>query len=106
VGKEKFQLSSTIFSPGLDGRDDLLLIRYQTTVPGTVGTVRIFDITGKPIRQLVSNALMGDSGQWAWDGLSETKQLLPLGIYIVQVQWFNQQGASGRWKQAVALVRR
>lgn len=106
VGKEKFQLSSSIFSPGLDGRDDLLLIRYQTTVPGTVGAVRIFDITGKPIRQLVSNALMGASGHWAWDGLSESKQPLASGIYIVQVQWFNQQGASGRWKQAVALVRR
>ena len=100
---EKFQLSSSIFSPG---RDDLLLIRYQNTTPGTAGTVRIFDLDGKPVRQLTANALMGASGHWAWDGLSETKQPLPSGIYIVQVQWFNQLGGTGRWKKAVALVRR
>lgn len=102
-GKENFQLSSSIFSPG---RDDLLLIRYQNAIPGTAGTVRIFDLDGKPVRQLTANALMGASGHWAWDGLSETKQLLPSGIYIIQVQWFNQQGGTGRWKKAVAVVRR
>ena len=102
-GNEKFQLSSTIFSPG---RDDQLLIRYKNATPGSAGTVRIFDLDGKPVRQLTANALMGSSGHWAWDGLSETKQLLPSGIYIVQVQWFNQQGGTGRWKKAVAIVRR
>ncbi|QEC41647.1 lamin tail domain-containing protein [Pseudobacter ginsenosidimutans] len=101
-GNEKFQLSSSIFSPG---RNDLLLIRYQNTAPGTAGSVRIFDLDGKPVRQLTANALMGASGHWAWDGLSETKQPLPSGIYIIQVQWFNQEGGTGRWKKAVALMR-
>lgn len=104
--KAGFQLSSTVFSPDLDGRDDVLFIRYNMTSAGAIGTVRIFDIEGKPIRQLAANVLMGISGQWNWDGLSESKQTLPAGIYIVQVSWFNAQGLSRRWKQAVALVRR
>lgn len=103
--QEPFQLSSPVFSPDLDGHDDLLFIRYKMTGPGAVGTARIFDIAGKPVRQLNSNALMGASGSWAWDGLSETKLPLPPGIYIVQVNWFNLQGVSKRWKKAVALVR-
>lgn len=103
--QEPFQLSSTVFSPDLDGRDDLLVIRYKMPAPGAVGTVRIFDLDGKPVRVLNSNALMGNSGSWSWDGLSETKQPLPSGIYIIQVSWFNLQGLSKRWKRAVALVR-
>lgn len=100
-----FQLSGNIISPDRDGRDDLLLISYRTHTPGTVGTVRIFDIAGKPVRQLVSNALMSANGQWSWDGLSESKQPLAAGIYIIQVSWFNQTGVTGKWKKAVALVR-
>lgn len=99
-------LSSSLFSPDLDGHEDLLLIHYKLPYSGAVGSVRIFDIDGRPVRQLASNALMGVSGQWSWDGLNEAKQAAPAGVYVVQVSWFNAQGLTKRWKQAVALVRK
>ena len=99
-------LSSPLFSPDLDGHEDLLLIHYKLPYSGAVGSVRIFDIDGRPVKQLASNSLMGVSGQWSWDGLNEAKQAAPAGVYVVQVSWFNAQGLTKRWKQAVALVRK
>lgn len=100
------RLSSSLFSPDRDGFEDLLLIHYKLPFSGAVGTVRIFDLDGKPVRQIASNALMGVSGLWSWDGTNEAKQAVPAGIYVVQVSWFTAEGLTKRWKQAVALVRK
>lgn len=99
-------LSSSLFSPDLDGHEDLLLIHYKLPYPGAAGTVRIFSIDGRPVRQLASNALMGTNGHWSWDGMNDVKRAAPAGIYIIQVSWFTAQGLTKKWKQAVALVRK
>ncbi|MGN6419563.1 MAG: lamin tail domain-containing protein [Pseudobacter sp.] len=99
-------LSSSLFSPDLDGHEDLLLIHYKLPYAGAAGTVNIFDIAGRPVKQLASNAIMGTTGHWSWDGMNDAKRAVPAGMYIVHVSWFTAQGLTKKWKQGVALIRK
>ncbi len=98
--------SPALFSPDNDGRDDLVLIRYQMDTPGYVANLVIFDAAGRPVRRLVRNALLGQSGSWTWDGLDDNGRSLPLGHYILLSEWFSLQGKKGQTKQVIVLARK
>lgn len=106
ANQARFSLSSKTFSPDLDGIDDVLQIQYNMNNPGAVCTIQVFDLEGNPIKAITANALMGTSGNFSWDGLGDSKQPLPSGIYIIQASWFNSSGATGKWKQGVVITRR
>ena len=95
-----------LFSPDNDGRDDLVLIQYRMDTPGQVANLLIFDTAGRPVRRLVRNALLGQSGSWTWDGLDDAGRSLPLGHYILMAEWFNLQGKKGQTKQVIVLARK
>jgi len=95
-----------IFSPDNDGIDDLATIRYLVTGPGYVASIIIFDAQGRPVRNLVRNALLGITGDFRWDGLDDNFRKLPIGIYIVFTEIFNLQGKTKKFKNAITLARR
>ncbi len=98
--------SPAIFSPDNDGRDDFFLIQYRMETSGYVANIVIFDASGRPVRRLVRNALLGQSGSWTWDGLDDTGRSLPLGHYILMAEWFNLQGKKEQSKQVIVLARK
>ncbi len=102
----QIEVSPAIFSPDNDGRDDLALIQYRLQESGYVANLVIFDATGKPVRNLVRNALLGHTGSWTWDGLDDSRRSLPLGHYIVMAELFNLQGKKQQYKQVIVLARR
>lgn len=95
-----------VFSPDNDGYQDIASIHYKIDEPGYVATIIIFDGAGRPVKSLVRNATLGNSGYWNWDGLNDKGQKLPVGSYIVFTEIFNLQGRKERFKNTVVLARR
>lgn len=100
-GTGRFQLSSSLFSPGNDGIDDRLLIFYEMETTGVQATSRVFNAVGHPVRLLFANSLLGRTGQFVWDGLDDFGRPLPTGIYIIWIEWFDLNGRRGLWKGGV-----
>lgn len=99
-------VSPKIFSPDNDGYDDITTISYQVEQSGYVANITIFDASGRFVRYLVKNALLGLKGSWNWDGLDEKQQKLSVGTYIVYTEIYNMQGKKQQFKNTVALARR
>ncbi|MFM8806291.1 MAG: lamin tail domain-containing protein, partial [Sphingomonadales bacterium] len=71
-----FSVQPRLFSPNLDGHDDICTIRYKTEQPGTLVSIQILDAAGRLVRVLAARTLLGRSGQWHWDGRDQYGQLL------------------------------
>jgi hypothetical protein len=100
------ELNPKIFSPDNDGRDDIATIQYEVSEPGYVANIIIFDVAGRPVRNLVQNGILGSKGYWNWDGLDDKGKKLPVGPYIIYTEMFNLQGKRERFKYTVILARK
>lgn len=99
-------ISPEIISPDNDGLDDFLTINYQFPEAGYVANITLYDAAGRRVRYLQRNALMGTSGYFIWDGLSDKLEKLPVGIYVLYTEVFNLQGKSKKYKHAVVIARK
>lgn len=101
-----FSISPNIFSPNGDGVDDLATISYSMTEGGAVANIFVYDASGRQVRHLVKNAVLGTIGKFSWDGLDERNQRLPVGQYIFYTEIFTLQGKKQHFKNVVVLARR
>jgi hypothetical protein len=92
-----------IFSPDMDGRDDVLNISYQFAKPGFVATITIFDSRGRLVRKLVNNELLGTEGTFSWDGITDENQKAAIGIYIVFFEAYDTSGMVKKYKKSAVL---
>lgn len=104
--KAVLEVNPRLFSPDNDGRDDITSLQYLLEEPGFVANVVIYDITGRPVRQLVRNGTLGLRGYWNWDGLDDRGLRLPAGIYIFFTELFNLRGKRKQYKTTVVLARK
>lgn len=82
-----------VFSPDNDGFEDNCLISYTMSGEGFTGTLTIYDDEGRIVRKLVQNELLGISGTYSWDGISDAQQKSPIGIYIIYFEAFHPDGS-------------
>jgi hypothetical protein len=80
------------FSPDGDGHDDVAIIQIQ--VPATTANVhlKIYDIRGRLVHQLLNNAPVGATHQVIWNGRDAANQPVPIGMYIVYLQAIHATG--------------
>lgn len=80
------------FSPDSDGHDDAAIIQIQ--VPATTATVhlKIYDVRGRLVHQLLNNAPIGATHQVLWNGRDAANQPVRMGLYIVYLQAINATG--------------
>ena len=102
----RIAVSPKIFSPDGDGVDDVATITYMTAGNGSVANVFIYDVSGRQVRHLAKNALPGSSGTFAWNGLDEKGQRLPVGQYIIYTELFDLRGRKQKFKNVIVLARR
>ncbi len=93
-----------VFSPDNDGRDDVTSILYTFDQPGYVANIRIFDREGRLIRNLASNALLGQQGAITWDGIRDNQEKAGIGIYVVQVEVYLLNGKVKQYKKACVVA--
>jgi hypothetical protein len=95
------------FSPDGDGRDDVVIIRHQLPIRSGLVRIRLFDVRGRKIRELVNSVPAGAYGDVVWDGRDDEGRLARIGIYVVFLEGIDGQGgivASAR--TTVVLARR
>lgn len=100
---EMMALEPELFSPDNDGYNDVLNISYHFDAPGHVANVNIYDAKGRLVKRLVKNELLGTSGTYTWDGLTDTDEKARIGIYMVYFESFDLEGKVSREKQSCVV---
>ena len=94
------------FSPNDDGYNDELTIKFKLSKPGYIANVRIFDAVGRQVRFLIKNQSLAQEGNWLWDGRDESGQKRNIGVYIILVEVFDQDGQTKAFKKTCTLTDR
>lgn len=102
--KANFSLLDPLFSPDNDGFQDQLVIQYDLSREGYVGSIVVFDLMGHFVRKVINNQLLGSRGTVAWDGLSASDEYLPIGTYIIICKAFHPSGVKTTAKLVAYLV--
>jgi hypothetical protein len=103
---DNLSVDPKIFSPDMDGYQDFCFINYQLPAAGYIGSISVYDIYGRLVRQLVNNILWGSSGSFRWDGRDEQQNLLPMGHYIFYCELFLPDGRMIKKKLVCVLARK
>ena len=100
------QLSSPIISPDNDGKDDLLYIRVNGVEPGTLLTLRIFDLKGTLVKAIANPSTVSENSIFIWDGTGDNKLRVPMGYYIVFSESINGSGKHSKVRKAIAVAQK
>lgn len=87
-----FNFTSNVFSPDSDGYQDILQINYEMSEPGMLGTFTIYDDRGRKITELFKNELLGSSGTFKWDGVTDNNSKASIGTYVAVFEAFGING--------------
>lgn len=99
-------IEPAIFSPDNDGYQDLLTVSYRFEQPGFTGTLTVFDLAGRPVRELLNNALLGVEGAVSWDGIRDDGSKARIGPYVLVLEAYDLQGEVERIRRTVTLAHR
>lgn len=92
------ELQPKTISPDGDGYEDVMNINYLLNENGYTGTLTIFNASGKSIKQLFKNNILGTSGTFTWDGTTDDGQKAPVGLYVFYFEIFNLKGEVKAYK--------
>ncbi len=98
-----FRVFPSVISPDNDGNDDLLTIAVNTERPGYSAVLDIYDASGRRIRRLAGNNLLAAEGLFTWDGTTDNRTIVPMGIYILYAELVHPDGSVRRYKKAVTV---
>ena len=87
-----FNFTSNVFSPDNDGYEDILQINYEMTEPGMLGTLTIYDDRGRKVTELFRNELLGITGTFKWDGVSDKNVKASIGTYVAVFEAYGLDG--------------
>lgn len=93
-----------VFSPDNDGIDDVVNIHYYFEKPGFVANITIYDARGRVVKKLVRNQVLGTNGFFSWDGTNDSRQMAPLGIYLIFIDLFHADGTRKQLKKPCVLA--
>lgn len=79
-------LESEVVTPNGDGENDELCILIENEEYGLFCNVRIFTISGRFVKQIADAELLGGKNFIRWDCTNAQGQIVPKGIYLVQVE--------------------
>ncbi|MEK6614670.1 MAG: lamin tail domain-containing protein, partial [Bacteroidota bacterium] len=103
-GGMEITISPEVFSPDNDGYNDVLSISYAFDTPGMIGNVQIYDSRGRLEKTLVRNELLATSGTFFWDGITDEKLKVRIGIYVIYFEAFDTKGKVKKYKRACVVA--
>lgn len=101
---DEFLVDPEAITPNGDGVDDYATIRYSLTGPGRVASVRIFDVQGRLVRNLIKNQTIGTDGSLRWEGQDDRGETVRTGYYLVLIDSFDNAGDTQQFKKKVVVV--
>lgn len=97
-------VSPEVFSPDNDGYNDVLNLNYTFDTPGYIATITIYDANGRLVRDLVKSKLLGTSGTFSWEGITNDNEKARIGIYIIYFEIFDVNGNVKHYKKTAVLA--
>ena len=95
-----------LFSPDHDGLDDFVTISYSLIENVSSVRLRIFDSSGRLVRNITPDYIGGHEGRLVWDGLDDDGRELRIGIYVVHFEAVNvENGLTETCTRPVVLAR-
>jgi hypothetical protein len=91
-------------SPPALREDGLYGIAYRLESPGYRCRLYIYNMAGARVAEIANHELTGRSGEFTWDGRSHTGSRLPIGIYILSAELYNENGLK-KHERLVFLIR-
>lgn len=85
--KDLLQIPLNRFSPDQDGYEDSLLLRYEVPEIGGKLKISVFDLKGKEVITVLQSKLKEKTGAISWDGKSQQGKKMPIGIYIIKLEY-------------------
>lgn len=104
--KATMDIQPSVFSPDGDGMEDHCQIRYALEEAGGTVNVYVFSADGQMIRHLVKGELVGREGVFVWNGLDEKGKHVPLGLYVVVTEVYDDTRVVGKFKNVVSVSSR
>lgn len=102
-GEEPFSIHPEIFSPDIDGYNDVLEISYNFSESGYVATIMVYDAVGRLVRRLVQNQLLGNTGSFSWNGITDDNEKAPIGYYLILIEVFDLNDNIKQYKKTAVL---
>lgn len=102
-GEDLMELPWDVFSPDGDGFRDWVEFHIFPEQEGYQLRLEVFDLKGRYLRRLASNALIGDAGIFIWDGTDDNGGLQPIGVYLVLAEMAHPDGQLVREKCTVVI---
>ena len=102
--KGEVRVDPVVFSPGNDGNADVMMLSFHFPDPGRMVACRIFSSTGRLVRFLVNNELIGNDGAFPWDGTDDNNQPVLSGRYIVFMETIAMSGQVNRYRLGCGVV--
>ncbi len=99
-------LDETTISPDGDGFQDALIIGYQTTDPGFLANIRIYDARGRLVKKLNQQTLIAAEGSLKWDGSTDKEEKAPIGIYVLVAEFTHPDGRVQTDKETIVVAAR
>jgi len=92
VSNGEYSFTSNTISPDNDGYEDVLHVNYHMSQSGLLGKFAVYDDRGRLIRSLFSNELLGSSGSFSWDGVTDQDVKATIGTYVAVFEAFSLDG--------------
>lgn len=87
-----FWLENETFTPDNDGFQDLLQVNYELGQDGFAVYVDVYNVNGVHVRRILNGELLGTSGVFTWNGLSDKGVLCDVGVYVLFVEAIHPGG--------------
>lgn len=94
-----------VFTPNNDGVNDVVNFTYKLDKNNYTGTLHIYNANGTLVKTILNNTPLGMEGIISWNGLSESNQALPVGIYIAYFDYFNTDGTTDAIKKTLVIAK-
>ena len=91
------------FSPDGDGHEDVAVFSLNFPCASVEARLRLFDVLGRRVRQLLANEPCGPHRLVVWDGRDDLGHLCRVGPYVALLEWHAANGQRGA-ERAVVVV--
>lgn len=94
-----------VFSPNLDGYNDLLKIELNFPYMGYVVDLSVWNSVGKRVRVITKNSVVSSFESFFWEGENDLNMALPAGVYIILARAIHPNGENTILKETCILSR-
>ena len=101
--EENFELLSSVVHIYNSDLPENVILLYRLHKSCKI-TVKVYSLAGYPVFSILENELLSGEGKLYWDGRGENSEIMPVGMYVIVVEIYSEDGEYSTRKYPVAIV--